>query len=84
MLNILEECARFKITSRRIVNLARMIVKESWFYDFQILEIHQQAHRESCQQDPNTKIATLNTKNKNITTELKRKVIVIETSYSQT
>ena len=60
MINIWGEFYRFK-TSQRLAGQAWMIIKQGWFSDLEILEIHQQINGETCQQYPNTIIETLNT-----------------------
>ena len=61
MLEIWEECARFKITSQRLTEHARAIIKKGWFSDLEISEIHQQTNRELCKQVFNIRIKMLNT-----------------------
>ena len=80
MIEIWQECAIFQTISQGLAEQVRMIIKEGWFSDLEILEIHQQINRESSQQDPNTIIDILkNTeKNKTLLTELNSKVITIE------
>ena len=54
MREIWAECARFKTRSQRLADQARSIIRRGWFSDHQILEIHQQINRETCQQYPNS------------------------------
>ena len=60
MVEIWEECAKFKTTSQILADQARPIIKNGWFSDFEILEMHLQNITESCQQDPNTRNKTVN------------------------
>ena len=60
MIEIMEECTRFKTTSQRLADQARTKIKECWFFDLEILEIHEQINWESCQQDPYTITEMLN------------------------
>ena len=53
------------------------------FSDNEILEIYQ-VNREDNQQDPTTQTEMLSTKNKNPKTELKAKIMVIETQHNPT
>ena len=49
MIEILEEFTRSQIPSQ-----VMMIIKKRWFFDFEILEIHQKINWESRQQEPKT------------------------------
>ena len=40
MIEISEECVRFKTTSQRLAEQVRMIIKKDWFSDLEILDIH--------------------------------------------
>ena len=51
-------------TIQGLADQAGMIINKDWFSDFEILEIYQQINRESCQQDPNTVIETINIEKK--------------------
>ena len=61
MIEILEECIRFKTTSQRLADKTRVITKKVWFSDFRILEIDEEINRKTCQQPPNTVTETINT-----------------------
>ena len=43
---IWEDFARFRITSQRLVDQVGTIIKQCWFSDDEILEIHLQINRE--------------------------------------
>ena len=60
LIEIWKQCIRYKTTNQRFGDRARTIIKKGWFSDLEILEIHQQMNRKSCQQDTNTIIETLN------------------------
>ena len=53
MIEIWEECTRFQKTSQRLSYQIRMIIKKGWFFDLEILKIHQEINRE-LKQDSNT------------------------------
>ena len=61
MIEIWVEFARFKTISQRFAGQVRIQIKKVWFSDLEILEIHQQIHRETYQQAPNRVTETLNT-----------------------
>ena len=60
MIEIKEECTRFK-TSQRLADQARTIIKWDQLSDFEILQMHQQINRESGEQNPNIKTKMVNT-----------------------
>ena len=51
-------------TRQRLADQVRMIIKKGWSSDLEILEIHQQINRKTCQRDLNTVTETLNTEKK--------------------
>ena len=51
MIEIWAESARFNITSQKLADQARIILKKGWFSDLEILEIYEQVNREENQQD---------------------------------
>ena len=51
MIAIGQECASFQTASLILANQVRTIIKKGWFYDLEILEIHQKTINE---QDSNT------------------------------
>ena len=59
MIEIWEECTRFQ-TSQRLADQARMMIKKGLLSGLEILEIHPQINRETCQQDLNTVTKMLN------------------------
>ena len=46
MIEIWKECASFLITSQRLADQVRTIIKKGWFSDLEILEIHQKMNNE--------------------------------------
>ena len=58
MIEIWTEFARFKTTNQRLI---RTMTKNGWFSHLEILETHQQIHRQTHQQISNTVTETLNT-----------------------
>ena len=60
MIEIGEEFYRFKKTSERPTDQIRMMILKVWFPDFEILKKQQQMNRETCPQDTNTRIETVN------------------------
>ena len=61
---------RFK-ASQRLVDQTRLIIKNRWFSDLEILEMHQQIKGITYQQDTNTRLETLNTKKEKHSNEIK-------------
>ena len=41
MIEIWQECASFQTTSQRLADQVRTIMKNGWFSDLEILDIHQ-------------------------------------------
>ena len=72
MTYIWDECTRFQTTRQRVANQFRAIIKKDWFSELEILEIANQG------------IKTRILKNKNTLTEMNRKLITMETPYTQT
>ena len=66
MVEIWEECARFKTTSQRLAGQVRRMIKKGWFFDLEILQIHQRVNREWRQHIHNIIIDTPNTKKQDI------------------
>ena len=62
MIEIWAEFDRFKVTNQRLDYKIRTITKNSWFYDLETLEIHQQIYRKIHQQTPNIVTETINTR----------------------
>ena len=46
MIEIWQECTSFQTTSQRLADQVRTIIKEGWFSDLEILEIHQKINNE--------------------------------------
>ena len=46
MIEIWQEYGSFQITSQRLVDQVKTIIKKGWFYDLEILEIHQKINNE--------------------------------------
>ena len=46
MVEIWQECARFQTTSQRVADQVRATMKKVWFFDREILEIHQKINNE--------------------------------------
>ena len=55
------EFGKFKTTNQRLADQVRTITKNGWFYDLEILEIHQEIYRQAHQQTPITENQTINT-----------------------
>ena len=54
MIEIWQECASFQTTSQRLVDQVKTIIKKGWFYDLEILEIHQKTHKQNHNTVPDT------------------------------
>ena len=46
MIEIWQECASFQTTSQRFADQVRTIIRKGWFYDLEILEIHQKTQKQ--------------------------------------
>ena len=46
MIEIWPECANFQITSQRLADQVKTIIKKGWFPDLEILEIHQKTQKQ--------------------------------------
>ena len=60
MTEIWTEFTRFKTTNQRLADQVRMITKNGGFSDLEILEIHQQIHMQTHQQNLNAITEALN------------------------
>ena len=60
MIEIWAEFGRFKTKNKRLADQDKTIIKNGWFFDLEILEIHQQIYRQTHQQTPNTTTEILN------------------------
>ena len=49
MIDIWQECARFKTTSQRLSDQVRTIIKKDWFSDLEIPEKRQKMNKETRQ-----------------------------------
>ena len=54
MIEIWTKFGRFKATNRRLADQVRIITKNGWFLDLEILKIHQEIYRQIHQQTPTT------------------------------
>ena len=54
MIEIWRECAKFQITSQRLADQVRTIIKKGWFSDLEILEIHQKTLKQNYDTVPDT------------------------------
>ena len=61
MIKIWTKFVRFKATNQRLADQFRTITKNGWFFDLEILEIHQQIYRQTHQQTPTTVTEAKNT-----------------------
>ena len=61
MIDIWTEFAGFNTTNQRFADQVRTILKHDWFYDFEIVEIHQQIYSQTYQHVSNTESEILNT-----------------------
>ena len=61
MVEISEECTRFKTTNQRRVDQARTMIKKGWVSELEILELPSQIYKKTYQQAVITLIETLNT-----------------------
>ena len=74
-----QECATFQVTSRRLANHIRTIIKKRCFFDLEILEIHQKTNNEqnnktlsdgasTNKQEPSNRNESQISENRNLTT----------------
>ena len=61
MIRICKECAIFKSINHRLPDQIRTITNNAWFSDLEILETHQQIHRQTHQPTSYTVTEKLNT-----------------------
>ena len=61
MIEISRESAKFFATKQIFADQARIILKEGWFSDFEILEIGEQGYLENYERDPSIQTLALNT-----------------------
>ena len=54
MIDIWQECAKFQTSSQKLADLVRTIIKKGWFSDLEILEIHQNIHKQNYNTVPET------------------------------
>ena len=54
MIEIWQECAKFKTTSQKIADQVRTIIEKGWFFDPEILEILQKTHKQNYNTVPDT------------------------------
>ena len=54
MVEIWQECAKFQTTSQRLADQVRTMIKKGWFFDLEILEIHQKTHKQNYNTVPDT------------------------------
>ena len=54
MVEIWQECAKFRTTNQRLADQVRTMIKKSWFSDLEILEIHQKIHKLNYNTVPDT------------------------------
>ena len=54
MIEIWQECAKFRTTTYRLADQVRTIIKKGWFTDLEILEIHQKTHKQNYNTVPDT------------------------------
>ena len=74
MIEICLESARSNSTSQRLAVQTRMILMKASFSDLLIIKICQLVNKEDLNQDPPTRIETLNTEKRETLNELKRKI----------
>ena len=60
MIEIWIKFGRFKATNQKLVDQIKIIIKNVWFYDIEILEIHLQIYRQTHQQTPYIVTETMN------------------------
>ena len=54
MFEIWQECSTFQTTSQRLLDQVRTITKKGWFYDLELLEIHQKTLKQKYNAVPDT------------------------------
>ena len=64
MIDIWDEFAKYKTTSKRFAVKVWIIIKQGWLSDLKISEILQQINKETCQLDPNIENETLDKENR--------------------
>ena len=81
MIESWQECASFPKASQILTDQVMMIIMKSWIFYLEILEINQNANRDSRQQNTNTTDTRYINKQENIT-DINCKLIRIETSHT--
>ena len=54
MIETWQQCSNFKTTNQRLADQVRTIIKKGWFYDVEIIEIHQKINYQSDNTVPDT------------------------------
>ena len=85
MIEIWSEFGRFKATNQRLADQVRTILRNGWFSDLEIREIHQQIYRQTYQQTPIKVTEKLITEKllQKLLTKTKRKMVMAETPQTK-